>query len=90
MGALAIKSIEEYQAEIHAMFNAESQGGLIWETLNQADRRIFCFAAGLKQSHVDKPLKQFDELERHKLLRTIKLVEQIAKQFSSVSLQDFK
>ncbi|MFT6986904.1 MAG: hypothetical protein ACJAT7_002754 [Psychromonas sp.] len=94
MNAVAVrsttKSIDESRAEIYALFNANSQGGLIWEKLEQAERRVFCFAAELKKSHVDKPLSQFDELERHKLLRAIKSIEQTAKQFTTVSLQDFK
>lgn len=86
----AAKPIEQSRAEIFAMLDASSRGGLVWEQLQQSERRIFCFAAGLKQSHIDKPISKFNELERHKLLRAIKSIEQAAKKFTTVSIKDFK
>lgn len=83
-------SIDESRAKIYAMLDAASQGGLIWAGLSTEQRRIFCFAAGLKQSHVEKQLSAFDDLERHKLLRAIKAIAHTAAQFAAISKHDFK
>ncbi|KPU82203.1 hypothetical protein JI57_04555 [Psychromonas sp. PRT-SC03] len=84
------KSIEESQAEIHALFGVSTSVALVWDSLETADKRIFCFAAGLKKSHIDQPLGQFGKLDRPKLLHAIKEIGNLAKQFSALSHSDFK
>ncbi len=84
------KTIEQSRAEIYALFNAEQHGGLIWDALSPDERRIFCFAAGLKQGHINKPLADFNDMERHKLLRAIKAITSVGQKFATISLQEFK
>ena len=83
-------TIDQSRAKIYAMLDAASQGGLLWSSLPSEQRRIFCFAAGLKQSHVEKKLSDFDDLERHKLLRAIKTLAHAAQLFAPISKHDFK
>lgn len=76
--------------ELYSLFDATSRGGVLWQKLDRQMRETFCRFAGLKQRHVELPLDKFNELDRHKLLKSIKNLEQTAKQFSHLSLQDFK
>ncbi|WP_028865054.1 hypothetical protein [Psychromonas aquimarina] len=84
------KTQQECIVELYALFDEASRGGVLWQKLERSVRETFCRFAGLKQRHVELPLDKFNELDRHKLLKSIKNIEQAAKPFSSLSLQDFK
>jgi hypothetical protein len=84
------KSIAQSRAEIHALFDAENQGGSVWGNLDSADKRIFCAVAGVEIRDLDKPLNRINQFDRRKLFSAIKSIEQVSRQFASVSFQDFK
>ena len=92
--AIALTPKEETQQQhidgLYALLDTSGHGEILWEKLDTTARTCFCKLAGLKQKHINLPLSLYTELERHKLLRAIKHVEQLAKPFAGLSLSDFK
>jgi hypothetical protein len=82
-------SIATSRAEIFALFDVSSDAGLRWDNLPDSSRNLFCRAAGLKQQHISLPLNAFNELDRLKLFKAIKSIEESAKHFASLSFKDF-
>jgi len=94
MVALAVKpqtkSIEESRAEIFAMLDAESNGGVVWDNLDNADKKAFCAIAQIQVSDLSRPLRRINQFDRRKLFMAMKRIESVLKHFESVSFQEFK
>ena len=67
-----------------------SRIGNIYDNLDPQLRKILCFAAGLKQHHVDLDLNQLDQLEKVKLHRAINALEPVIRKLAGHSIRDFK
>lgn len=85
-----VKTQQQYIDDLYALFDTSSYGAILWDKLDRETRTCFCKFAGLTMSHIDLPLKQYNELDRHKLLKAIKSLEQITKTFNKLSLSEFK
>lgn len=84
------KTSQQHIDGLYALFGTSSQSALLWEGLDKETRTCFCKFAGLTVQHINLPLQQYNELDRHKLLKAIKSLAKIANQFHKVSLSEFK
>ena len=82
---LAAESI----AEIRGLFG-NSRIGSMYDSLDFNMRKTLCFAAGLKQHHVDLKLSQLDQLEKVKLHRAINSLEPVICKLAGHPINDFK
>ena len=76
-------------AEVRSLFGC-SRIGNVYNNLDPQLRRTLCFAAGLKQHHVDLDLNQLEQLERVKLHRAINALEPVIRKLAGHSIRDFK
>ena len=87
---IAPKNEQHFLNSIHALFDDYSRGQVEWDKLSTTMQSHFCKLAGVKSRRIGLPMSSYSELEITKLLRTIKELHQVTKQFSQLSLSDFK
>jgi hypothetical protein len=76
-------------ALIHGLFG-NSRIGYVYDNLEPQLKNTLCFAAGLKQHHVDLKLSQLDQLEKVKLHRAINVLEPVIRKLAGHSISEFK
>jgi len=76
-------------ANIHALFNAESRGGLHYDNLPQNVRATLCFSARIGRSNVDKKLADMNDVDRAKLHRAVNTLVSALKPLMSCPLSEF-
>jgi len=76
-------------AQIRGLFG-NSRIGSFYDNLDFNMRKTLCFAAGLKQHHVDLKLDELDQLEKVKLHRAINSLEPVICKLAGHPINDFK
>ncbi|QUM84430.1 hypothetical protein [Moritella sp. 28] len=76
-------------AQIRGLFG-NSRIGSFYDNLDFNMRKTLCFAAGLKQHHVDLKLDELDQLEKVKLHRAINSLEPVIGKLAGHPINDFK
>ena len=87
---VAPKNEQYFLDGIHALFDDYSRGQVEWDKLSPTMQSKFCTLAGVKSRRIGLPMSSYSELEITKLLRTMKEMHQVTKQFSQLSVSDFK
>ncbi|MGF1689436.1 hypothetical protein L4C36_22710 [Photobacterium japonica] len=85
----AAPSAAESLANIHALFNAQSRGGMMYDHLPQEVRATLCFGARLSRNHVSMKLADMNDVDRAKLHRTINKLGESLKNLQSCPLSEF-
>ena len=82
-------SMADSMALIRGLFGC-SRIGFVYDNLEPDMRKTLCFAAGLKQHHVDLKLSQFDQFEKVKLHRAINALAPVISKLAGHPINDFK
>ena len=84
-----VQAAAESIAQIHELFG-NSRIGSVYDNLDFNMRKTLCFAAGLKQHHVDLKLSQLDHIEKVKLHHAINSLEPVIGKLAGHPINDFK
>ena len=79
----------ESLANIHALFNAQSRGGMLYDHLPEKIRETLCFNVRLSRKHVAMKLADMNDVERAKLHRAINELVSALKPLMSCPLSEF-
>lgn len=84
-----VPSAAESIANIHALFNSQSRGGLVYDNLPVDLRATLCFGAKLSRKHVEMKLADMNDVDRAKLHRKINELATALKPLMACSLSEF-
>jgi hypothetical protein len=79
----------ESLANMHALFNTQSRGGLHYDHLPNDTKAVLCYAARLTKNHPTMKLADMDDLDRAKLHRAINSLVAKLQPLMSCSLSEF-
>lgn len=79
----------KYMENIHAMFDFTGRGELLWSSLTDGEREMFCKQAGFQRSTAEIPLSKMRPSTRKQLFRTIKAIANAANTFNNLAFDEF-
>lgn len=86
---VSFKVANKHIRGLYAMFNLTGHGELLWESLTDGEREMFCKKAGFLASVSCIPLSRMRPDTRRKILDTIQEINRVSSIFNNISFCDF-
>ncbi len=88
----ASPSIQQHIDDIYALFGAPSSGSLLWRDLTLPERNVILSIANVRPRHAGlklDDLKSFSGENRRRILKTIRMLNDICSRFYRLANRDF-